>query len=196
MAKIDDATIQELKAKHKNLFLLPGWEFVCRLPTIQEAETFLQSKSSGDDSLDGFRELVTSCTVFPEADKVSAVFEEFAFAPVSIGNAISSCAKLQKIRAVETKGEGGRRLFRLIDQDGDEYVCRLPTSAEAERFLQNGSGKNGLDAFRGLAISCVVAPFEDKMNAIADEYAFVVVSISNKLSELARLEEKTIAKKL
>lgn len=91
-----------------------------------------------------------------------------------------------------------KNLYLLTDEDGDEYVCKGPTVPEVERFLQDGGDKKGerLEAFRGLAMTCVVYPDGEKMAAIADEFPFIVVTLGNKLSELAKLHENIRVKKL
>jgi len=104
--------------------------------------------------------------------------------------------KVDEATIAELKQKHGGRLYLLTDEDGDDYVAKAPTEPEVERFLQDGGNKDGnkLDAFKGLAATCVVWP-EDFDQVVVD-YPFIVVTLGNKLAELAKLHEKVKAKKL
>ncbi|MCL2823534.1 MAG: hypothetical protein FWD57_06030 [Polyangiaceae bacterium] len=90
-----------------------------------------------------------------------------------------------------------KRLILVEDYDGDQYVCRLPTSAEVDRYIQ-GANKvdTKLDAIRGIALACTVWPDHDTMTKLTDDFPFLAATLETKISEFGKLHQNAIVKKL
>lgn len=105
-------------------------------------------------------------------------------------------AKIDEATIKSLKAEH-KDLILVTDKDGDEYVCRLPTAAEMERYRQVSSKEEGkTEATRGLVLASVVWPDNETMVSMLDKFAFLAVTLELKISEFAKLDTNAKAKKL
>lgn len=88
-------------------------------------------------------------------------------------------------------------IYLITDDDGDEYVCRPPTTAEVERSLQQAvRGGSKLEAVRGLVHTCTLWPDQETLSRLLEKYPLLAVTLDSKISDTGKLHQKAKVKKL
>jgi len=95
------------------------------------------------------------------------------------------------------KSQHKQQLYVITDRDGDEYVCRCPTSAEVERQFQNAeNGMSKFEAMLGVVKTCIVWPDAETFSRMLEEFPMLSVTLDAKIGEIAKLDQKARVKKL